>query len=120
MSSWTKIIVAAGVIGAGTYFFDAKTANQVEYDAEVIKLDTAYRCETNHETLCKYYAIVQVEAEDNVKKSFQIPTPYYHQNMLVVGESTMRVIVKQKKVFGPRILDLTAEEKEEMAEYPFE
>ena len=120
MSTWTKFIVAAGVFAAGTYFFDAKTAEQVEYDAAVIKLETDYRCQTNHETMCKYYAVVQVEEEENVKKSFQIPTPYYHQKMLIAGESTLGVVVKQRKVLGPRILELTADTIEEMSQYPFE
>ncbi len=101
-----KLLLAGLVAGAGAYYYDLKKAPTVIKDAKYSSIETESRCRQNHESLCKYYLTVKLEAEKLFYK-FQVPYSYYHRmNREDLKKQRFTVVVKQEKIFPERILDV--------------
>ncbi len=106
MSFFSKLVMVGIVGGAGCYFYDLNTAKKQLKKASVIALETEDRCRTSHEGMCKYYATVLLKRE-NLQYRFQIPVQYYHIEATKLHlDDKIPVILKTKKIFPERILDI--------------
>lgn len=90
---------------AGAYYYDKENAPTVLKDAKYSSIETENRCKDNHEAMCKYYLTVKLES-DKLFYKFQVPPNYYHLMRAELKDHKFPVIVKQKKIFPARIVDV--------------
>ena len=101
-----KLIVMGAVVGAGSYFYDLNYAERKLFNAKVKSVDTDHRCRNNHESMCKYYATVEIKKIKS-EYTFRIPFQYYHAADVQLKPGQKLVVqVKMKKIYGQRILGL--------------
>ena len=114
MSIIRSLVMFGLVAGVGSYYYDASYAPRITVKAPVTELETDIRCRQTHESMCKYFATVLVKP--NLTFTFRIPQSYYHQNIYKVKETNVPVVVKQKKIWGPRILSLEPKEDKKVSD----
>lgn len=114
MSIIRSLFMAAVVGGGLSYLYDANAAPRVVIKTKVIELDTDHRCRRNHESMCKYYAVVATNTKPRMEYKFRIPLAYYHQKLYKVKETTVPVMLKQKKIWGARIIGLEPREQKKI------
>jgi hypothetical protein len=106
-----KLVVAGIVVGVGAYFYDANTAKTRIKDAYIVSTETEQRCSGHHESMCQYKATVMLKPE-KVSYSFRIPYQYFHEGQTKLKpKDRVPVVVKDKKIFPERILDLAPKYK---------
>ncbi len=116
-----KLFMIGLIVAAGAYFYDKQNAPTILRDAKYSSIETENRCKNNHESMCKYYMTVKLEPEKIFYK-FQVPWSYYHQLREQLKERKFPVVLKQKKIFPARIVDVNPKMRklldEEMAKSP--
>lgn len=116
MSVLSKLVVAGIVVGIGAYFYDMNTAKTHLKDAVVVQIETEDRCREHHESMCKYYAKVLLKRE-KLEYKFRIPFQYYHTTDMKLNlNDRVPVVLKEKKIFPARILDLAPKYKAKLEE----
>lgn len=111
MSFISKLLLAGVVVGGGAYLYDLNTAKTRVKDAVVVQLEADDRCREQHESMCKYYAKVLLKRE-KLEYKFRIPFQYYHvTEMKLHLNDRVPVLLKDKKIFPERILDLAPKYK---------
>ena len=99
-----KLFMIGLIVAAGAYFYDKEYAPTVLRDAKYSSIETANRCKDNHESMCKYYLTVKLEPEKLFYK-FRVPLSYYSAREQL-KDRRFPVVLKQKKIFPARILDV--------------
>ena len=116
-----KLLMIGLVAAAGAYYYDKQNAPTVLKDAKYSSMETESRCRSNHESMCKYYMIVKLESEKLFYK-VQVPPNYYHAMREQLQDRKFPVILKQKKIFPARIVDVNPKFRklldEELAKSP--
>lgn len=112
-----KLFMIGLVAAAGAYYYDLKNAPTILKDAAYSSIETESRCRQNHESMCKYYLTVKLE-RDKLFYKFQVPYNYYHAQALRDQLKNRRfpVVLKEKKIFPARILDVNPKLRKELDE----
>ena len=100
-----KLFMIGLIAAAGAYYYDKQNAPTVLKDAKYSGVETESRCRSNHESMCKYYLTVKLESEKLFYK-LQVPPQYYHAMRDQLKDRKFPVILKQKKIFPARIVDV--------------
>jgi hypothetical protein len=100
-----KLLMIGLVVAAGTYYYDKQTAPTVLKDAKYSSIETENRCKNNHESMCKYYMTVKLDREKLFYK-FEVPQSYYHVLRDQLRDRKFPVVLKLKKIFPARVVDV--------------
>lgn len=110
-----KLFIIGVIAAAGAYYYDKESAPTVLKDAKYSSIETENRCKNNNESMCKYYLTVKLESEKLFYK-VQVPYYYYHKMRNELKDRKFPVVLKQKKIFPARIVDVNPKLRKQIDE----